>query len=549
MEETKEKFYRLQTRADVAELLEIEEKSLRFFLYAIRPENMYHEFTIDKKTGGKRKICAPNKKLKNIQRKLANILNEVYKVKPAAHGFVREKDIVTNAKNHTKRKWVFNLDLENFFEQINFGRVRGMLIKPPYGIGEEAATVIAQIACYKGKLPQGAPSSPILTNMICAPLDTQLTRMAAKYNMRYSRYADDITFSSYRKEILSDIAINKTGKVVVGEEIADIIHRNGFQINQSKTRIADYRARQEVTGLVVNQFVNVRRSYIKEIRAILNHCERTSLYEAAKAYIEKGKCKNNTICQLIETETDENRQKVEEWFVLVLKGRLEYIRHVKGKANFVFLKYAKELNSLCGDNIFKIDKEIILLEKIEKSVFVLESQKCVQGSGFILKGIGLLTNYHVTEDDDLYDVQTYNQEKKVCVSNSINLVGRNRDIDYACYEWGAKSEDALELGNSNSIGIGSEVIMIGYPNYSKGNSPEIQEVKITSSRMFFGQTIYTVGGRVVHGASGGVVLDKEHKVVGIIRCGANSIQDTDSSAEQGIIPINFVIDDLKKSFI
>ena len=512
MEEIREKFCELQTRTDVAELLGIEEKSLRYFLYGIRPDNMYHEFTIDKKTGGKRIICAPDKRLKNIQRKLANILNKVYKVKPAAHGFVYEKDIVTNAKSHTKQKWVLNLDLENFFEQINFGRVRGMLIKPPYGLGEEAATVIAQIACYKGRLPQGAPSSPILTNMICAPLDTQLTRIAAEYNMRYSRYADDITFSSYKKEMQSKAAVNIAGSIVVRKEIAEIIQRNGFQINQRKTRIADYRKRQEVTGLVVNQFVNVKRHYIKEIRAILNHCERTSIYETAKEYIEKGKCKNFTISQLVEDETDENKQKVEEWFVLVLKGKLEHIKYVKGKSHFVFLKYAKQLNDLCGDTIFKI-RDIELLKKVENSVFVLESRNGVQGSGFIVKNIGLLTNFHVTEDDDFYEVWTYKQEKRTCVSNNINLKKRHSEIDYACYEWGTNSEDALELGNSNSISIGSEVTIIGYPKYSKGNSPEIQEVKIISSRMFCGQTIYTVGGRLVHGASGGVVLDKECRVV------------------------------------
>ena len=127
----------------------------------------------------------------------------VYKTKPAAHGFVLDKNVATNAKGHVKKKYVFNIDLENFFDQIHFGRVRGMLMKPPYNLGEEAALVISQIACYKGKLPQGAPTSPILTNMVCAPLDTQLTKLAKKYNLQYSRYADDITFSTYKADFSS----------------------------------------------------------------------------------------------------------------------------------------------------------------------------------------------------------------------------------------------------------------------------------------------------------------------------------------------------------
>lgn len=232
-EEIKKKFLALKTRQDVAEILNIKEKSLRYFLYAIKPDNMYFCFDIEKKSGGKRHISAPEDRLKNIQRKLANILNCVYKVKPAAHGFANDKDITTNAGNHVKRKYVFNMDLENFFEQIHFGRIRGMLMKPPYNIGEEAALVIAQIACYKGKLPQGAPSSPILTNMICAPLDTQLTKLAKKYNMQYSRYADDITFSS-KEEFPKEIIYTDLCGAHVGQELKEILLKNSFAINQKK---------------------------------------------------------------------------------------------------------------------------------------------------------------------------------------------------------------------------------------------------------------------------------------------------------------------------
>ncbi len=547
MEKVKVQFLALQSREDVANILGIKEKSLRYFLYGIKTDNMYTEFTIQKKGGGQRNICAPNKKLKNIQRKLANILNCVYKIKPAAHGFVYDKDIVTNARNHTKKRFVFNVDLENFFEQINFGRVRGMLLKPPYEIGEEAATVIAQLACYKGRLPQGAPSSPILTNMICAPLDTQLTKLAVKYKLRYSRYADDITFSSYKEDIHASIVSISSEGVVVGKELTEIIQRNGFRINESKSRIFDCHKRQEVTGLVVNKFVNVKRSYIKEIRAILDHCKKTSIYEAAKEYIQKGKCKNKSIERMIESETEENQEKVRQWFVEVLKGRLEYIRHVKGSSHLVFLKYAKEFNELCGENIFEIESKIELLTKIEKSVFVLQAETDDgQGSGFILKDIGLVTNHHVTDDNGIYNVKTYKGENVTKISNDINLAYSNRDIDYAVYAFGLKDKNALELGTSKDIGIGTKTFLIGYPDYNEGNTPEIQEVRIISMRPFMGQTIYTVSGRVVHGASGGAVLNEEFKVVGIIRCGAATIKKTEDYPIQGFIPIDEVINDISK---
>ncbi len=547
-EKIKDEFLSLRTRQDVADLLGIKEKSLRYFLYAIRPDNMYSQFVIKKKNGDDRYINAPDEKLKNIQRKLANVLNCVYKVKPAAHGFVIDKNIITNAKNHVRRKYVFNMDLENFFDQIHFGRVRGMLMNPPYSIGPEAALVIAQIACYKGKLPQGAPSSPILTNMICAPLDTQFTKLAKEYNLCYSRYADDITFSSNKNAFPDEIAYSDLTGIHLGKEIQDILTKNSFCANQRKTRIFDSRRRQEVTGLVVNRIVNIRRNYVKKIRAILFYCEKNGIYQTAKVYIEKGNCQNSTIIEMVKNEADESQEIVVEWFKLVLKGKIGYIKQVKGENNLVYLKYAKTLNDLFGEEIFHIDGNIELLKIIEKSVFILEAQtndNYIQGSGFIVKNIGLLTNYHVTESNEMYTVSTYKNERVCSVSNELNLLKNNRDIDYACYNFGKNSEYALDLGSSKELAIGSTVLVVGYPDYNKKNSPEIQPTTIISERFYMGQRIYTIAGRIVHGASGGVVLNDAHKVVGVIRCGPATLEETSSSAVQGIIPIDDIINDLE----
>lgn len=545
-EKIKEAFMKLETRQDVADLLGIREKSLRYFLYAIKQDNMYTKFAIKKKNGGYRNIYAPHNKLKSIQRKMAYILNCVYKIKPAAHGFVLDKNIITNAQNHVKRRYVFNIDLENFFEQIHFGRVRGMLMKPPYNIGSEAALVITQIACYNGKLPQGAPTSPILTNMICAPLDTQLTKLAKKYNLHYSRYADDLSFSSHKDELPSEIVYVDFGGIHIGKVLDDILTKNSFKVNANKIRMFDYHKRQEVTGLVVNQFVNIKREYIKKLRAILHHCSEDGIYEASKAYIEKN-CHKSKYVEMIKNDSEENREKIIEWFKSVLRGKVGYIACVRGKNNKVFLKYAKELNEIFEEEVFRIDEEVQLLSKIEKSVFILEAQtndNYIQGSGFIVKNIGLLTNYHVTESNEMYTVSTYKNEKVCSVSNEMNLIKNNRDIDYACYNFGKTSEDALDLGSSKTLTIGSEVFVVGYPDYNKDNSPEIQQTNIISERSFMGQRIYTIAGRIVHGASGGVVLNDEHKVVGVIRCGPVTLEETSNSAVQGIIPIDDIINDL-----
>lgn len=544
----KDEFFSLFTRQDVADLLGITERSLRYFLYVVRPDNMYTQFVIKKKNGDDRYINAPDEKLRNIQRKLANILNCVYKVKPAAHGFVMDKNIITNAKNHVRRRYVFNMDLENFFDQIHFGRIRGMLMNPPYSIGSEAALVIAQIACYMGKLPQGAPSSPILTNMICAPLDTQFTRLAREYNLCYSRYADDITFSSNKNVFPQEIVYTDLKGVHLGKEIQDILTKNSFSANQRKTRIFDSHRRQEVTGLVVNRIVNIRRSYVKKIRAILFHCQNDGIYQTAKVYIEKGNCNNSKIIEMLKNETEENQEIIVEWFKAVLKGKIGYIKQVRGEKNLIYLKYAKILNNVFEEEIFHISEDFELLKKVEKSVFILEAEtnsNYIQGSGFILKNIGLLTNYHVTESNEIYTVSTYKNEKICSVSNELNLVKNNRDIDYACYSFGKNSENALSLGSSKELVIGSAVLVVGYPDYNKNNSPEIQPTTIISERFYMGQRIYTIAGRIVHGASGGVVLNDEYKVVGVIRCGPVTLEETSDSAVQGIIPIDDIIGDLE----
>ncbi len=131
-----------------------------------------------------------------------------------------------------------------------------------------------------------------------------------------------------------------------------------------------------------------------------------------------------------------------------------------------------------------------MLKKVEKSVFILEAEtnsNYIQGSGFILKNIGLLTNYHVTESNEIYTVSTYKNEKICSVSNELNLVKNNRDIDYACYSFGKNSEDALSLGSSKELVIGSAVLVVGYPDYNKNNSPEIQPTTIISERFVNGR--------------------------------------------------------------
>lgn len=554
-ESIKEAFFQLKTRDDVASILGISERSLRYFLYKIRPENMYHTFKVPKKDGATREIAAPEKRLKTIQRKLADVLSAVYEPKVCAYGFITEKSNIGNAAQHVKKSLVFNIDLKDFFSQIHFGRIRGMLMNAPYNLPDEAATTIAQIACYNGYLPQGAPSSPVITNMICVPLDNALMRLAKSTKCVYTRYADDITFSTHKSSFDKSIVYIEDGEVIIGEKLASTLKKHSFEVNAKKVALRSYTCRQEVTGLTVNEFPNLRRSYVKQLRAIIHSCEKFGIPAAAKTYVKKGLCKNREICNVVDASDSEDV--VVNWFKRVLIGKICYIKHVRGDKNLTYLSFAQKFNTLFRENVFDVS-ELDHLDHFENtiknSVFILEhcgEDKIIQGSAFYLSGIGLVTSAHVTESGDFYNVfqvDSYDESSPgIGVIGSYNKVSSDEKIDYAVYE--APSSIAEELtfkvGDSRKLKIGDEVIIIGYPNYQKGNSPYRQNCNITSEKKYFGSPFFTISGRVAHGASGGIVLNTSHEAIGILKGGVASTEEDDNNENQGFVPLHLALDHMK----
>lgn len=272
-----DRFSELRTRNDVARILNVSRKELTYVLYIRKPDNYYYEFEIPKKSGGVRCISAPSGGLKYIQKKLAKYLydyqRQIWKEKQItphiSHGFEKGRDITTNAIIHKNKRYVLNLDLESFFDSFHFGRVMGFFEKNNnFKASHDVAVIIAQLAYYNGKLPQGSPCSPVITNLICQSLDMCLLRVARRYRLDYTRYADDLTFSTNRKDFL-DCYPNFL------YEVKQEIGRNGFKINDSKTRIAYKDSQQKVTGLVVNRKVNIDRNYYKKTRAMAHKLYKT----------------------------------------------------------------------------------------------------------------------------------------------------------------------------------------------------------------------------------------------------------------------------------
>ena len=267
---------------DLARILGYKPSALAYILYKQTDGVKYKQFEIMKRSGGTRTIKAPSPELKLLQRKLADLLEhcckqineESKRADQMAHGFKKGRSIFSNATPHRNKRWVFNIDLENFFDTINFGRVRGFFIKDrDFSLNKHVATIIAQIACVNNTLPQGSPCSPIISNMIGHLLDIHLLKLAKQNGCHYTRYADDLTFSTSKPNFPSSIAVavhSVPDQWTPGDELIRLITHSRFSINPKKTRMQFKNSRQEVTGLIVNKKVNVKSEYRRTVRAMVH---------------------------------------------------------------------------------------------------------------------------------------------------------------------------------------------------------------------------------------------------------------------------------------
>ena len=278
-----------KSRKDLANLLGYKPSALTSIIYQTPIEQKYYVFEIPKANGELRTIKAPNPKLKKLQKHLANLLytclDEIEKernVRPVSYGFRKVGNIAANARNHKCRRYVLNLDLENFFPTFNFGRVRGFFLKNThFELDERIATTIAQIACDGTALPQGSPCSPVISELVGQILDIRLLRFSRKHGVRYSRYADDLTFSTNQKEFPTALAVRNsalTSEWELSDPLISEVKRAGFEINDKKTRMHCRDSRQLVNGLVVNKKANIKSEYYRKARAMCDSIFQTGSY-------------------------------------------------------------------------------------------------------------------------------------------------------------------------------------------------------------------------------------------------------------------------------
>ncbi len=264
----------VKSLAGLADLLGFKASALSYLLFRLPPASKYRTFTIPKRSGGERSISAPDARLKLLQKKVSNLLNDCLMeieggFSSPAHGFKPTRSIFTNAAHHRGRRYVLNLDLEDFFPSIHFGRISGYLEKSRhFGLDQKIARNLANLLCHNSSLPQGAPSSPVVSNLLARMLDVHLARLAKRYRLTYTRYADDLTFSTNLR-VFPEAVAKQTAEHEweLGDDLIAAIKGCGFRINEKKTRMLYRTSRQEVTGLVVNDRISVPVEYRRWARA------------------------------------------------------------------------------------------------------------------------------------------------------------------------------------------------------------------------------------------------------------------------------------------
>ncbi|MDE5808479.1 MAG: reverse transcriptase family protein [Muribaculaceae bacterium] len=316
----------------------LSQRKIRQFLTKQAREKSYIEFEIPKKSGGTRRISSPNSQLKRIQQCINLMLQTLCEVSQEATGFVPDRSIVTNAEKHLDSSVIFNCDLKDFFPSITKEMVRKSLAEElqNYQVSREVVNMLSSLVTAPRKdgveaLPQGAPTSPVVSNLVLKKLDRRLSIFAEKNGYRYSRYADDITFSK--------AGDYNAAMPIKSGAIESIIVDSGFAINPKKSVLLTFANRREVTGLTVGKKLNVARSYVKQLRVLLYLWEKRGYDEAQMIY------------------TRDFRGGKEADLASVINGKINYLCMVKGREDSTYRRLKRRYRKLMK-KLMKMKKQV-----------------------------------------------------------------------------------------------------------------------------------------------------------------------------------------------
>lgn len=457
--------------------------------------HMYTHFQIAKGSGKVRLITAPDNRLKMLQRKLKALLDQLYRVRNPVHGFVPDRSVKSNAEAHADRRHVINLDLKDFFPSITENRVRGVL--RALGVDRRVSEIVARLCCYNGHLPQGAPTSPVISNMICYRLDTVLLQFAKASRAIYTRYADDITFSTFQPPAaLFEAAIPPSGRFaaeLLAPTLVAAVEGNGFTINPDKTHYADRHARRMVTGLKINEMVNVDRRYVRNLRAALHSIEALGVTAAQAQFIADYGGATSLAAHLA--------------------GKISWLGFIKGPTDPLVRGIMLRYNACFPGTPLKVTPTPV--EMRDRAVWLVEhdGDAGTQGTCFFLKDVGLVTAAHCVENVE--EVQIYHPSKP---SNAftVKVLRRHEHRDLALLDPALPATEYFELARSTqAVTENALTLALGYPGYGPGDKLNIRSGTVSSRPIKHGVRLIEVTQKIAQGMSGGPLLDADQNVIGV----------------------------------
>lgn len=525
------------TTADLARLIRVNEQIMLNLAFNVPDNIKYSTATIPKRNGQQRSLLIPSLRLRMVQRRVLALLEGIYIPSSRVHGYVEGRGLRTNATPHIGKRFILNVDLQDFFATITFPRVRGRLMAAPYNLTDAVATTIARLATCDGKLPIGAPTSPILSNIICSGLDKALSDTAKAHGCFYTRYADDLTFSTNRKTFPRTIAEREQGEgsvlTVAGPELRQAIAGQGFAINAAKTRLLTKSDRQEVCGIVCNEKLNVLPKLKKEIRGALHAWRKFGLDAAEQEWNEHF-----------------NYRKAGS-FEYCIRGKLEFFKHVRGETDPIVAKYVQAFNAL-RQATPAIELPVVKdwQRELSRSSCCIHSYMAVgddmvQGSGFVIAGGYIVTNHHViAKGAKQFDTIEVTFPESIKLAIAVEVVATLPAQDLALLRpkddpWqetlGQVTCDIADVAaDKNDV-----VWLTGWPNYNDGDDVHLIQGVVTGFSSPEGVKMFRIAPAIVFGNSGGAVFNEQGQVVGIATRGSD-IAEAPLTVHNGCVPASWI---------
>lgn len=513
------------TLADLAVLIGVPYSLLITRAFSANRHLLYSTITLRKRNGSARIIHAPNWPLAFMQRQIAALLSDLYRPSSRAHGFVKGRSIRTNASAHLGKRLILNIDIEDFFPTITFARIRGRLMSAPYSLSNQVATAIARLCTLDDVLPIGAPSSPVISNIICSKMDFDLANFARESGCFYTRYADDITFSSNRARlplVMVKIASDqRSGKAQAGDALDDFIRKNGFSIKHEKTRLLNKNDSQEICGITCNEKLNTSRRIRRDIRA-MTHAWRKFGYNAAEGvWKQKYNWRNARS------------------FERSLRGKIEHLVHIRGEDDAVVKSAVDQFNALPSRKSKSIHYPYRggWKENLLKTVCVVDARnddlvEYRQGSGFLVKNGFVVTNAHNVFIHGAVAPEIFIRfpgHLDLDIEVELIVADTQRDIAVLCPK-DAAWKDAISTSFFEVIfrkpSRDEAIWLTGFPSYWDGDPVRCEIGHTIGPMTEAGLEYFRINVAIVKGHSGGPVLDVNGRVIGIATKGI----DTDEIA-------------------